>query len=269
MKYAIDRIIEDIVVLENISTGEIIEKNIKELPKGIHEGSIILSKDNEFIIDENEELLRKKSLRERLERLKNLKKWFMEKLYKITGEDIYDRELTDICVEGYYDYFEIDHSIIKKCDFSKSNLQGIDISDTEVISSNFSNVDLSSRSYKNMKFVDSTLVGVDFNSSFLENVTFINCNLSYSNFSGCNIRNVKFENCKLDDASFNSLKWKSLLFDNCTMKSVEFFQTKLKDIDLSNCQISDLRVPIDSLKGLVVSYEQAIGLSLLLGIKIK
>lgn len=74
MKYAIDRIIEDIVVLENISTGEIIEKNIKELPKGIHEGSIILSKDNEFIIDENEELLRKKSLRERLERLKNLKK---------------------------------------------------------------------------------------------------------------------------------------------------------------------------------------------------
>ena len=65
----------------------------------------------------------------------------MEKIYKITGEDIYDKELIDICVEGYYDYFKIEHSIIKKCDFSTSNLQGIDISDTEIISSNFSNVD--------------------------------------------------------------------------------------------------------------------------------
>lgn len=74
MKYAVDRIVEDIAVLENISTGEIIEMNVKELPKNIHEGSIVINKDNGFIIDEDLELLRKESLRERLERLKNLKK---------------------------------------------------------------------------------------------------------------------------------------------------------------------------------------------------
>ena len=53
------------------------------------------------------------------------------------------------------------------------------------------------------------------------------------------------------------------------MNGVEFFQTKLKDIDVSNCQISDLRVPVESLKGLIVNYDQALSLSLLLGIKIK
>jgi uncharacterized protein YjbI with pentapeptide repeats len=62
----------------------------------------------------------------------------MEKLYKIDG-DIDDKELNELVIEGYYDYFEISNSLIKKCDFSKSNLQGVDIEDTTIISSNFSN----------------------------------------------------------------------------------------------------------------------------------
>lgn len=193
----------------------------------------------------------------------------MEKINIITGEDLSYKELNDLIIEGYYDYFEIDNCIINKCDFSKSNLQGIDISDSKILFSNFSNVDLSERSYKNVIFNNCSLVGVDFNSSFLENVTFTSCNLSYSNFSGCNLKEVTFNTCKMDDASINEVKWKKITFDNCSLNGCEFFQTKLKDIDVSNCQIKDLRVPIEALKGLVVSYEQAIGLSLLLGIKIK
>ena len=53
------------------------------------------------------------------------------------------------------------------------------------------------------------------------------------------------------------------------MHETEFFQTKLKGLDFSSCDIKDIRVPIEVLKGLTVSYEQALGLSLLLGIKIK
>ena len=67
----------------------------------------------------------------------------------------------------------------------------------------------------------------------------------------------------------STIKWKNLIFDKCSLQSVEFFQTKLKDIDFSSCDIKDIRIPIEGLKGIVVSYEQAIGLSLLLGIKIK
>ena len=74
MKYAVDKIIEDIVVLENVSTGEIIEKKLNELPKGVCEGSILFNENNNFFIDKDYELSRKESLRERLERLKNLKK---------------------------------------------------------------------------------------------------------------------------------------------------------------------------------------------------
>ena len=70
MKYAVDRIIEDIVVLENIKTGEILEVNVKKLPKDIHEGSILVKDNDNFIVDLDTENERRESLRERLERLK-------------------------------------------------------------------------------------------------------------------------------------------------------------------------------------------------------
>lgn len=74
MKYAVDRIVEDIVVLENINSGEIIEVDKKILPGEVHEGSIVVKKENKFHLDLEEEKTRKESLRERLERLKQLKK---------------------------------------------------------------------------------------------------------------------------------------------------------------------------------------------------
>ena len=74
MKYAVDKIIDDIVVLEEITTGEIIEKKLMELPDNISEGNIVVFSNNKYVLDKDKELLRKESLRERLERLKNLKK---------------------------------------------------------------------------------------------------------------------------------------------------------------------------------------------------
>lgn len=74
MKYAVDKIIDDIVVLEEITTGEIIEKKLMELPDNISEGNIVVFSNNKYVLDKDKELLRKESLRERLEKLKNLKK---------------------------------------------------------------------------------------------------------------------------------------------------------------------------------------------------
>ena len=74
MKYSVDRIEDNIVVLENVSNGEIIEKNKIELPEDIHEGSILNFVDDKIVVDVEEEVDRRESLRERLERLKNLKK---------------------------------------------------------------------------------------------------------------------------------------------------------------------------------------------------
>lgn len=70
MKYAVDKFEDNIVVLENIESGEIEEHEKTELPDGIHEGSILVFETDGFKIDEDIEKERRMSLRERMEKLK-------------------------------------------------------------------------------------------------------------------------------------------------------------------------------------------------------
>ncbi len=72
MKYIIDRIEENIAVLENIDTKEIININVRELPKNIHEGTVLI-KEKVFKIDYKEEKRRRQLLREKLNKLKGTK----------------------------------------------------------------------------------------------------------------------------------------------------------------------------------------------------
>ena len=69
-KYSVDRIEDNVVVLENISTGEIIEINKSSFEFDVVEGNILVCNDGVFSLDKKEEDSRRSSLRERLERLK-------------------------------------------------------------------------------------------------------------------------------------------------------------------------------------------------------
>ena len=73
MKYAVDRIEDNIVIREDIETKEKEEILITDIVGQVHEGSIIIKKDNIYVCDIEEEEVRRKKLREKLERLKNLK----------------------------------------------------------------------------------------------------------------------------------------------------------------------------------------------------
>lgn len=74
MKYSIDKIVDGIVTLENIETGELVEVSFCELPEGVNDGNVLIKEGNCYIINKQLEKDRKNSLRERMERLKNLKK---------------------------------------------------------------------------------------------------------------------------------------------------------------------------------------------------
>lgn len=70
MKYAIDRIEDNIVVIENIKTNEKIELLKEQLPENIKEGNILILENNEYKLDLNEEELRRKKIQERFNRLR-------------------------------------------------------------------------------------------------------------------------------------------------------------------------------------------------------
>ena len=70
MKYVVDRIEEDIAVLENLETKEMKNINITELDFNVREGNILSFEDNKYILDLNTEKLRKEKLRNRFNKLK-------------------------------------------------------------------------------------------------------------------------------------------------------------------------------------------------------
>lgn len=70
MKYALDRIEENIAILENIETGELIKISIQHLPPNIHEGTILKEKNNTYTIDIQEEEKRRRKIQEKFKKLR-------------------------------------------------------------------------------------------------------------------------------------------------------------------------------------------------------
>lgn len=71
MKYAVDRIIDNIAIIENINTLEKKEIDITILPFSIYEGAILTYQDNIYKLDEPEEEKRRRIILEKFNKLRN------------------------------------------------------------------------------------------------------------------------------------------------------------------------------------------------------
>lgn len=71
MKWIIDRIEENIAILENEETKEIKEIDSSLLPYSIHEGSILLFQNNKYQELKKEEQEKRKKVEERFKKLRN------------------------------------------------------------------------------------------------------------------------------------------------------------------------------------------------------
>ena len=69
-EFIIDRIEEDMVVLEDNKNRKMINIQKKELPEDIKEGNIIKKINGKYFIDENETLKREKEIFERFKKLR-------------------------------------------------------------------------------------------------------------------------------------------------------------------------------------------------------
>lgn len=55
MKYAVDKIEDDLVVCEELTTGEKITLNKNEIKGDVHEGTIIIKSDSSYEVNNQEE----------------------------------------------------------------------------------------------------------------------------------------------------------------------------------------------------------------------
>lgn len=70
MKFAVDKIENDIVILENVSDNSILEVNVKNLPEGIKECDIVRLENNKYVLDNNEKNERLRRIKLKMESLK-------------------------------------------------------------------------------------------------------------------------------------------------------------------------------------------------------
>lgn len=71
IKFAVDRIEEDIVVLENIENNKIINVKKECLPKEIKELDVVIYDGKNYVLDYTERLNRIKRIKEKMEKLRN------------------------------------------------------------------------------------------------------------------------------------------------------------------------------------------------------
>lgn len=69
MKFAIDRIEENIAICQNIETKEIIEIDVDKLPKEIKEGCVIYFDGKDYLLDEEEENKIRKRIEDKMNKL--------------------------------------------------------------------------------------------------------------------------------------------------------------------------------------------------------
>lgn len=74
MKYSIDRIENKKIIIQNIETGNLKEISKSELQTSVQEGDIIQYINGQYKIDNKETEKRKKRIREKLEKLKQIQK---------------------------------------------------------------------------------------------------------------------------------------------------------------------------------------------------
>lgn len=71
MKFVVDRIEEEIIVLENIENKNLINIEKKQLNFAVNEGNVLIKKNEQFFLDEETEKTRRKKIQEKFAKLKN------------------------------------------------------------------------------------------------------------------------------------------------------------------------------------------------------
>lgn len=70
MKYSVDKIENEIALLENIDDKSKLEVNVTVLPSNVKENDILFYDGKKYMFDENETELRIKRIREKMKKLK-------------------------------------------------------------------------------------------------------------------------------------------------------------------------------------------------------
>ncbi|CAM4286333.1 pentapeptide repeat-containing protein [Paenibacillus tarimensis] len=145
----------------------------------------------------------------------------------------------------------------------------VELTDVRFEGCDLSNVDFSGALLHRVEFIDSKMVGAIFTDSTFRNTRFQGCNCGYAQFRFTNWKEAVLEDTMLASADFTESKLTKLHLNGCKLQQAEFLRTNMTGIDLSTCEIEGISIPLENLKGCIISQEQAAIFAQYLGLVIR
>ena len=160
----------------------------------------------------------------------------MNKLYiyggPLSGYDFSNHDLRELNIGCYTEKYI-------NCDFSNSDMTGMDMRDISFVGCNFTNAKLDNANFTSTRFESCTfenasMISVELIKADIDGTSFDNANLSSANLSNAALLNSTFVNSDLSDSKFSNTVVRSTLFTGSDVSRVDFTFTMLNGYSLGN-----------------------------------
>lgn len=149
----------------------------------------------------------------------------------LSGYDFSNHDLRELNIGCYTEKYI-------NCDFSNSDMTGMDIRDISFVGCNFTNAKLDSANFTNTRlesctFDHASMIGAELIKADIDGTSFDNAKLSSANLSNAALLNSTFVNSDLSDSKFNNTVVRSTLFTGSDVSGVDFRLTMLNGYSLN------------------------------------
>ncbi len=158
--------------------------------------------------------------------------------------------------------------MICDCRLEQCDLSGWEMEDVRLENCDFVGCDFSSCRMRRVVFSGCRLTGCSFAQGTGRDMQFYDCVAQYADFTRGRWRDVEFYDCRLGGTSFADCRY-TPTFSCCDLSQCNFFHTSMNNVDVTDSLLEGITVDIESLRGIIITPEQAAGLVGLFGIKVK
>lgn len=158
---------------------------------------------------------------------------------------------------------------ITRSDLSGSKFPNLKASDFQIRNTNMAGVEVEEANFFKGLFNEDKLTGIKFIQPIFDQVSITNCSSQMLIMLQGKFKKVSFVHCDLKNSDFGGSQFHDCIFKDCDMSETDFSGCQFSNTDIRGSVIDNARISSKEVPGLIVTTDQALYLSGLLGIDIR
>lgn len=200
--------------------------------------------------------------------IKELTQLDMNTLY-LDDDEVYDTQFSGGMENvSFYGNRNVDSSIFDKVRVHGCKVIGYNFTDVIFTDCDFSNTLFLDCSFHRTEFVNCKFTGTTLEKVLLLDVRMDKCRGELTAFINAKFKSVIMSSCSFIGLNLYECTQQKLYIEENDLEKLEVYHTSLKGVDLSLSKINGCVIPLESLKGAQISFDQAALVAIMLGIKV-